>query len=227
MTTAKGKKPSDPSKGRKAAYYARNRVALLKAAQTVLAERGPEANIEEFADQAQISISTIYKHFENKDALVEAALIAAMTDWEQWMANVMTEITDPLEQLVTPIRLFLRMRTTHPRYAQLIARNPVAVSTHTPALTQGIQLHIKQLVKTGILKFDHAELRIRNLNAVIFSAMQLQLLDPKSKDSGADLSIEIALGMLGLSPAKAHKVITAPLPNFQPEHASNSYDFIR
>ena len=219
MAAARENAPHDPTQGRKAAYFARNRIALLKAAQAVLAEHGPDATIDQFADAAQISISTIYKHFENKDALVEAALITAMTGWEEWMAGVMAEVTDPLEQLVTPIRLFLRMRTTHPRYAQLVARNLVAVSTHTPALTMGIQAHVKQLLKAGVLKIDNPELRLRNLSAVIFSAMQAQLVDAKSKDAAADLSVEIGLGMLGLTPAKAHKLMTAPLPKLEPAPA--------
>ena len=219
MAAARGNAPHDPTQGRKAAYFARNRIALLKAAQAVLAEHGPDATIDQFADAAQISISTIYKHFENKDALVEAALITAMTGWEEWMAGVMAEVTDPLEQLVTPIRLFLRMRTTHPRYAQLVARNLAAVSTHTPALTMGIQAHVKQLLKAGVLKIDNPELRLRNLSAVIFSAMQTQLVDAKSKDAAADLAVEIGLSMLGLTPAKAHKLMTAPLPKLEPAPA--------
>lgn len=216
MATARGKSPHNPTTGRKAAYFARNRVALLEAAQVVLAEHGPEATIEQFADQAQISVSTIYMHFESKDALVEAALVTAMTNWEEWMVGVMAEVTDPLEQLVTPIRLLLRIRTTHPRYAQLIARNLAAVGTHTPALTMGVQAHVKQLLKAGVLKMDNPDLRMRNLSAVIFSAMQVQLLDPKSKDSTADLAVEIALGMFGLTPIKAHKIMTAPLPKLEP-----------
>jgi AcrR family transcriptional regulator len=219
MAAARRNAPHDPTQGRKAAYFARNRIALLKAAQAVLAEHGPDATIDQFADAAQISISTIYKHFENKDALVEAALITAMTGWEEWMAGVMAEVTDPLEQLVTPIRLFLRMRTTHPRYAQLVARNLAAVSTHTPALTMGIQAHVKQLLKAGVLKIDNPELRLRNLSAVIFSAMQAQLVDAKSKDAAADLAVEIGLSMLGLTPAKAHKLMTAPLPKLEPAPA--------
>lgn len=215
MAAAQGNAPHDPTQGRKAAYFARNRIALLKAAQAVLAEHGPDATIDQFADEAQISISTIYKHFDNKDALVEAALVTAMTNWEEWMAGVMAEVADPLEQLVTPIRLFLRMRTTHPRYAQLVARNLVAVSTHTPALTMGIQAHVKQLLKAGVLKIDNPELRLRNLNAVIFSAMQAQLVDARSKDAAADIAVEIGLGMLGLTPAKAHKIMSTPLPKLE------------
>jgi hypothetical protein len=111
------------------------------------------------------------------------------------------------------------MRTTHPRYAQLAARNLIAISTHSPALTIGIQGHVKQLIKAGTLKVRNPELRLRNLSSVIFGTMQVQLLDTRSKDTDAELAIEIALGMLGITPAKAHKRMTAPLPTFDPPPA--------
>ena len=205
----------DPTKGRKAAYFARNRVSLLKSTQAVLAEHGSESTIEQIADQAQISVSTIYKHFENREALVEAALVDAMSGWESWMLQTMASVSDPLEQLITPIRLFLRMRTTHPRYAQLISQNLVAASNHSPILTSTLQTHVKELVKAGVIKVDSPDVRLRNLSAVIFGTLQVQLLDPKSKDANADLAVEIALGMMGITPAKARKLMSAPLPIFE------------
>ena len=51
------------SGGRQAAYSARNRAALIKVAQEVLAEIGPSATIEQLAMHAQVSPTTIYKYF--------------------------------------------------------------------------------------------------------------------------------------------------------------------
>mgnify|MGYP003844964941 CR=1 FL=1 len=43
------KKPTPPNAGRKSAYVARNRAALLRATQQLLAEVGPDASIDQFA----------------------------------------------------------------------------------------------------------------------------------------------------------------------------------
>ena len=132
------KSPTPAITGRKAAYVARNRVALIKAAQQVLAEIGPEASIEEFAEAAQISVSTIYKHFENKEALIDAAFVEAFRDWEAWADEALGNIKDPLEELVAPMRLFLRLKRTHPLYAGMSARNFPNLGKYLGANTENL-----------------------------------------------------------------------------------------
>jgi protease II len=73
-----------PNGGRKSAYVARNRAALLRATQETLAEHGSSATVELVAEHAQMAVSTIYKHFPNKEVLFETAFLAGMTEWEEW-----------------------------------------------------------------------------------------------------------------------------------------------
>jgi AcrR family transcriptional regulator len=63
----RAKKPVPPELGRKAAYVARNREALLKSTQEVLAIKGEMVTIEDIAEHAEVAVSTIYKHFKDKD----------------------------------------------------------------------------------------------------------------------------------------------------------------
>jgi len=58
------KKPKTPQTGRKSAYVARNREVILKAAITVFAREGAKATMDDVSDQAQIAMSTVYKHFK-------------------------------------------------------------------------------------------------------------------------------------------------------------------
>ena len=70
--------------GRQAAYSARNRARLIKDAQEVLAEIGPSATIEQIASHAEVSPTTIYKYFENKDLLFIEALSEAWVGFLIW-----------------------------------------------------------------------------------------------------------------------------------------------
>ena len=82
------KKPAKKTSGnRQAAYTARNRAALLKAGQEVLADIGPNATIEELAKHAQVSPTTIYKYFASKEVLFAEAMSEIYQRWVIWAYN--------------------------------------------------------------------------------------------------------------------------------------------
>ena len=50
----------------------RNREAILKAARAVFSARGREAHLGDVARRAKVGMGTVYRHFPDKDALLEA-----------------------------------------------------------------------------------------------------------------------------------------------------------
>ena len=213
MSTRKSAPPVNT--GRKAAYVARNRISLLRSTQRVLAEIGPEATIDQIAEVAEVSVSTIYKHFETKEILFSTAIIEGMREWEFWADETLGNLEDSLEDLVFPMRLLLRIKRTHSLYASMVARNLNAIPQYVPALSSGLAQHIKELIKLKVIEIDAPEIRIQSVSACLFGALSHQLLNPKAKELEADLAVEIALGILGITPAKAKKVSHAPLPHLE------------
>ncbi len=53
----------------------RNRNALLTAARDAFTERGSEASLEDIARRAGVGVGTLYRHFPNRQALVEAVYV--------------------------------------------------------------------------------------------------------------------------------------------------------
>ena len=206
------RKPADENSGRKSAYVARNRASLLRASQQLLAEVGPDATIDQFAEAAEIAVSTIYKHFENKELLITAAFVEAFRDWELWADQFLHESEDPLEELVMPMRLFMRLKKTHPLYAAMIARNIADAPKYFPGTEEGLVLHIGELTKAKILTIDNSAIRIRSISASLLAGLADQIMNPKAKESDADATVEIVLGILGVSAAKAKKLAYSPLP---------------
>ena len=206
------KKPASESPGRKSAYVARNRASLLRSTQEVLAEVGPEASIDQFAEAAEIAVSTIYKHFENKEALVEAAFVEAFHDWEEWADQILPETKDPMENLIMPMRLFLRLKKTHPLYAAMTARNVADLPKYFHGTEEGMIEHIGELMKAKIIDIDSPAIRIRSISACILAGLTDQLLNPSAKESDADATVEVILSILGISPAKAKKLAHGPMP---------------
>lgn len=212
MVMVTRKKPASESPGRKSAYVARNRASLLRSSQELLAEVGPEASIDQFAEAAEIAVSTIYKHFENKEALVEAAFVEAFHDWEEWADQILPETKDPMENLIMPMRLFLRLKRTHPLYAAMSARNLADLPKYFHGTEEGMIEHIGELMKAKIIDIDSPAIRIRSISACILAGLADQLLNPSAKESDADATVEVILSILGISPAKAKKLAHGPMP---------------
>jgi len=207
------KKPTPANVGRKSAYVGRNHAALLRASQQLLAEIGPGASMDQFAEAAEVSVSTIYKHFENKEALIEAAYIGAYLDWELWAKGVAEVIEDPLEELVMPMRLFLRLKKTHPLYAAMSARNLADLPRYFNGTEEGLVEHIGELMKANIIEIESPAIRIRSISACVLAGLADQLLNPAATEKDADATVEVALSILGISPAKAKKLAHGPMPN--------------
>jgi AcrR family transcriptional regulator len=204
--------PKGPQEGRKAAYFARNEAALLTATQSVLGEIGWTAKIGDVAKAANIAASTIYMHFENKDALFEAAVVSAMDEWETWAVQQLEGITDPFELLVVPMRLFVRGGQTHETFGNIVAKNLGHLSVRLPAIVAGLLSHVRELESAGILKIDNVDERVANLASVLVGTLQRQLTNPDAEIASADLAIQIALPMIGISEAEALRLMKLPLP---------------
>ncbi len=201
-----------PALGRKAKYVARNRSAIISATQELLAEVGPLATVDEVAEKANVAVSTLYMHFPSKDELFQEAIQTAFTEWESWVSQQTSEVTNELEQLVLPMRLFVRAKQTHPLYGNLVAKNIEFVSQITPVITMQVLSHVNKLVDSGHLKITDTSIRVQNLLSIVVSQLRQQLINPKAKPADADRAIEFGLSMLGISPSVAKKLTNSKLP---------------
>lgn len=202
----------DPAVGRKAAYFARNRAALISATQVLLGEKGWHSTIDEVAEHAAVSVSTIYKHFDTKENLFETCITEAWQEWEKWAFSLVSESKDPFEQFVLPMRLMIRVQKTHPIFAKMFAKNLGPVSELVPQFTKNLGLHMRKLVKSGVVTIDNPDIRISNMKAILLRAFQEQVQNPKGKTSDAELAIELGLPLLGIAPSKAKSLMALPLP---------------
>lgn len=200
--------PTTPS--RKAAYVARNRAALLVAAQEVFAQSGPATTIDEVAHHAGVASSTVYKHFSNREELFDVAVTSAMESFENDIFSGITEISDPLERLVLPMRKFLRIQQSHPLYARLAEKNFAEITMRLQNLGN-LRANILELAAVGVISSDNLEARLRNLVACITAALGHQLLDPLSTPEEGDAALEVALPMLGVSVREAQRLTRSSL----------------
>jgi AcrR family transcriptional regulator len=208
----KAKKSIPPDQGRKAAYVMRNRAALLHSTQEVLAVKGQAATIEDIAEHAQIAVSTVYKHFKDKDSLISATILNAFAEWESWAESFALQSKDPLEQLVLPMRLFVRLNKTHPHHAQTLVNYFAVVPRIVPQLQVKLIAHVTALNKAKLLKLENPSAAAKHFHALITFAVVEQVTNPKATEKDADESVYAALALFGIPESLAKKLAFAPLP---------------
>ena len=197
--------------GRKAAYVARNRLALLKSTQEILAMKGDAVTIEEIAEHAEVAVSTIYKHFKDKDALLAATILWGFKSWEEWALEQVVDIEDPLEQLVTPMRLFVRVNQTHPHHARSMVNFFGLITKFAPQVQENLAAHIELLTKVKILAVQKPSAVATNIFAIMSFTLIEQTTNPKAKIADADEAICSALSMLGIDDDLAKKLTESKL----------------
>jgi AcrR family transcriptional regulator len=206
------KKSSTPEAGRKSAYVARNRATIISAALEVLAENGLHATMDQVADASGMAMSTVYKHFKDKDELVATVLLEKFMEWEAWVTEKNALNTDPLEQLVFPMRMFVRIPQTHANQAKVFVSHFGVIASITPMLEAQLIAHVKDLTKAKMLTAVDPKAAAKNLQAIIAFAVVNQVINPKFSVTDADMAIQAGLSMLGITDAKAKKLTEAKLP---------------
>lgn len=206
------KKPAAPALGgRQAAYTARNRAALIKAGQEVLAEIGPSATIEQLSAHAQVSPTTIYKYFENKDVLFVQSLAGAWNEWLQWAA-AQDQAADRLTRVIEIGRRLLRTGQTHPMFAKMLHNSLTSTPNFFMEADEGEGKKVfKALANAGDLKVDDFEQRWILWTHIVSGLTKSVLVDETLSPEQADVALGIGLSIWGLTDAKAKKIVSRKL----------------
>jgi len=204
------KQSASETRSRQAAYSARNRAALIKHAQEVLAEVGPSATIEQLAAHAQVSPTTIYKYFNNKEVLFAEALNELWEEWLNWSGQTRTP-GEPLENVLDAGRKLFRIKQHDPILAQVLHNVVKDPQFAMHALQSEGDKVFTTLANMGAIKSEDLEERLilwKNIFAgICVSLYGTEEISPEE----ADVALGIGLSVWGISEAKAKKIISRPL----------------
>jgi AcrR family transcriptional regulator len=196
---------------RQAAYSARNKARLIKDAQDVLAEIGPSATIEQIAAHAEVSPTTIYKYFENKDELFVQALGAMWHEWVSW-AFAQTSTTDDLEAVIEVNRRLFRAKETHPDFARVLHNTVKEMPDFfIQADEQTAKRVLRELASSGQLIAENFEYRYQLWESAGLGLLASVHVTETLSPAEADITLGIGMSVWGISEAKAKRLISRPL----------------
>jgi AcrR family transcriptional regulator len=214
---ASKKKASEEPESRQAAYTTRNRARLIKDAQELLAESGPSATIEQIATYAEVSPTTIYKYFENKEQLFAAAMNEAWRDFLVW-ANSQKVPGDRLERVLDSGRKLLWARQSHPLFAKMLHNSLNQMPNFALQVDQGDgKKAFRDLAKSGEVKREDFEERYLLWTHIYTGLLISVFVTEELTPAEAEVAFGIGLSVWGISEAKAKKLMSRPL-DFAPLH---------
>ena len=197
--------------GRQAAYSARNRARLIKDAQEVLAEIGPSATFEQIAAHAEVSPTTVYKYFENKDQLFIEALAEAWVGFLIWSSQINTP-GDRFEKTLDIGRRVFWARQTHPLFAQMLHNSLNQMSEIILLSDKGEgKKAFRAIAASGELKEDDFDERYVLWTSLYVGLLKSVFVTEELSPEEANVAYGIGLSVWGVSEAKAKKIVSRPL----------------
>ena len=108
----------------------RNQRRLLLAARDAVAEHGPGVTVREIADRAGVGVTTLYRHFGGKDALIDAVSVNRWATMAR-LAHAGTASGAPLHAVIALLETFTRMVTADEAFIAAaglhVGRTPVDI----------------------------------------------------------------------------------------------------
>ena len=195
---------------------ARTRAALIRAAQTLIAEGRTNVPILEITQAADVGMGSFYNHFETKEQLFEAAVEDVMDGYGQLLDDLTADIEDPAEVFACSFRLTGRLHRREPELSRVLLNNVLRLLSADNGLAPRARRDIEAAVEAGRFDVEDLDVAVTMAAGALIALGQL-LHDQPERDveETTDRVTEDLLRMFGVPPATAQRICTLPLPDLE------------
>jgi AcrR family transcriptional regulator len=149
----------------------RNRERLLDAAREVFAESGLDASLEEIARRAGVRVGTLYHHFGNRAALVDAAIIDLVEESVS-LAERALEEPDPWEGLVEHLTGLAEWQARHRGFAEVCVMALPADSATERAKARGHTAYTRLIARAHEAGALRADVSAADVGLLVWAAVR-------------------------------------------------------
>ena len=193
---------------------ARTRTALIRAAQTLIAEGKTNVPILEITQAADVGMGSFYNHFETKEQLFEAAVEDVMDGYGQLLDDLTADIDDPAKVFACSFRLTGRLNRREPELSRVFLNNVLRLLSADSGLAPRARRDIGAAVEAGTFDVEDIDIAV-TLTAGALIALGQLLHDQPERDveETTDRVTEDLLRMLGVPRRQAQRISSLPLPD--------------
>ncbi|MGY4712785.1 TetR/AcrR family transcriptional regulator [Mycolicibacterium sp. CBM1] len=194
-------------------------MALIKAAQAMIAEGRANVPVLEITQAADVGMGSFYNHFDSKEQLFEAAISDVLDMHGAALDRLTADIEDPAAVFACSFRLTGRFFRERPQESRILLANWGALLSSDRGLAPRAMRDIKAALAAGRFHVQDPELTLSVAAGALVGMGHLLHAQPQ-RDAGAtaDAVTQDVLRLLGMSAEEALEVCTQPLPDgaFQP-----------
>jgi len=193
---------------------ARTRAALIRAAQTLIAQGRTNVPVLEITQAADVAIGSFYNHFDSKEQLFEAAVEDVMDGYGQLLDDLTGDIADPAEVFACSLRLTGRLQRIEPELSRVFLNNVLRLLSADSGLAPRARRDIKAAVDAGRFDVEDLDVAVTIAAGALLALGQL-LHDQPGRDveETTDRVTEDLLRMFGLPRRQAQRICSLPLPD--------------
>jgi AcrR family transcriptional regulator len=209
----KASESSTDGEGRVARRQRRNREALVRAAWTVMTEKGIDAStMLEIAELADVGAGTVYNYFKSKDELAIAVLEEMMHDLALRIEKATSKLNDPAEVYAFGIRTVLEAATTDLSWKQMLYRSEVIADALFRRMGPFAIRDLRNAIEVGHFQIADPEL-VWHLTAHAIVGASLAITTDRLPLAVKDEIIVRLLCMTGIGVQAATKLAARPKPD--------------
>jgi AcrR family transcriptional regulator len=192
----------------------RTRMALIKAAQGMIAAGKLNVPVLEITQAADVGMGSFYNHFESKEELFEAALADVLDSHGAVLDQLTADIDDPAAVFACSFRLTGRFFRERPQESRILLANWAALLSSDRGLAPRAMRDIKAGVAAGRFHIEDPDLTLAVAAGALLGMGHLLGSQP-DRDAGAtaDAVTEDVLRLFGMSAEEARGVCALPLPD--------------
>ena len=150
----------------------RNRERILKAARAVFAAKGRDAHLDDVARRAKVGVGTVYRHFPDKDALLEALAREQFDTLTEW-AREAEAAPDPWAAFHAMIWRGAELQASDRSLMEAVAEFKPSVARQAEELHASIERLMARAQAQGEMRADATGEDVRLMMCGLGSVMQM------------------------------------------------------
>ncbi len=206
----------EPTRSRTGQRRERTRRALVRAAQTLIADGRQNAPILEVTELADVGLGSFYNHFDSREELLQAAVDDALDRHGALMDHVTAATEDPAEAFAQSFRITGRMIRRAPELVRVLLSDSGRFIHADLGLAPRALRDISVAAAAGRFRVRDPRLSLMlAVGALIALGMFLESDPEQDGDATTDAMAEDLLCAFGLSADDAADVCSRPLPDLE------------